>query len=163
MSSLPGVFQCDTFLSVALSQSWCMSASGSSSCPCIYFFMLFIHLIFLLCFFFFSRILPFLCTRLSLCMLPRTAGIFSFIVLECPFLLYYLTLSRYLLSLPSFANVFCFISYRSIVSLVGCCLYFLSFHFVFSFHCVLSLVFVVSLLVLLALFPFRYKSYTPII
>ena len=49
MPSYPGVFQFDTFLSVALSESRCIFAFGASSSPSNSFPVLLIHSAFLLC------------------------------------------------------------------------------------------------------------------
>ena len=55
--SLQGVFRLDIFLSVALSELKCISASRPSSSSCNSFFILFIHSAFLLCSFHFHILL----------------------------------------------------------------------------------------------------------
>ena len=110
--------------------------------------------------YFTPKLLCFLCIRFFVC--PRAYSTylwveFSFVILECPVCLYCLTLSRYTLSILSFANIFWFISSCYVVRLTYCfVLDFSSQHILVFFPpLVFSLVVTVLLAVLLALFPMK--------
>ena len=125
MPSWPGVIQFCTFLNVALSNSSCIFASGHSTSLCNSFSMLHIHSVFMidsLCSHIWHQIvlLPLhLVTTLSSCILHRLVSIFFFLLfwnVQCYF--FCLVLSRYLLSVSFFANIFGFISSSHIVNLL---------------------------------------------
>ena len=112
------------FFSIALNNSKHISTTGDSSYSCIPFFMLFIHSAFLSCSFSFYILLQnlffplHLVTGLFSCIQRLLLGRICFLFLNGFFCLYCLTLSCYLLSIPSFANIFWFISS---IFIIFCC------------------------------------------
>ena len=161
MPSYAGVFQFGTLLSVALSDSWCISASRLSSNPGNCVFSLFIHSTFLLysfCFhilhqnFFCLRLLVFPCVFFIYLLIE-----FSFVILEDP--VFFVILYNAPISFASpFRKYLWFISFICIVILVCCCIL-----LIFSFYCFLvcflslafSLLAAISLFVLLCTFPIQ--------
>ena len=139
--SWPGVFQFDTFLSVVLSKSVCISAFGPCSRCSSSLVVLFIHSAFSLC-------------RFGCHILVQNRSVsfafgcwyvllieFSFIILECPILSIVLPFCRYLFNLPSFASTFwyisssCIASFSCVVFSFPIPIYFSVFIFFITFSC----------------------------
>ena len=128
MPSWPGVFQFGIFLGVALSVFRCMFAYGPSCSD--FFFHVFYPFSISVMFFPFPYFTPFFfcfsCIRFLIC--PDTFFTILFVEFlllfwKAPLCLYCMTLSQYLLSLLSFANIFWFISSNCVIRLVCYCLF----------------------------------------
>ena len=112
---MPGGFQFGTFLSVALTVFRCMSASWPSSSPFNSFSCYLSNQRFCYVLSVPTKLFYFLCIWLLVCHRTFYTNLwveFSFVIWNILFCLYCLTLSRYLLSLPSFANIFWYFSFK---------------------------------------------------